>query len=109
METKIIAGIRGWEARSEIPLDDGLRVLVISTHKVDGGKLMTWARGWKLTNTGHLMTEMFSDFKKCIYSERARCTHAAVDRQQTAALAQALEIKAEAEAFYKAKDGGVAA
>lgn len=97
METFVRKGRDGWEAKSEIQLDND-RVLSIKTSKGAYGGLTTWA-GVSVRDGNFLTHIMYQDFSKTIIkSNPSRVTAKVVEAQH--ALINLDEVLAMVEQHY---------
>lgn len=96
-------GYHGWEATTQIDLQDGyaLRILTMKRH---GGMLVTTASRVKLEEGGGFSHFPMDDFSQVIISRKVRVTSGAVQLQHDNALEQVSEIKARMVAFYASKE-----
>ena len=95
-------GRDGWEAKSTIGLGVANRVLVISTHKSNGGVVTT--NSVMTDNDGYLSCILFEDFSKRTMHKGVRCTEKTVTELHAQALAVSDLTMSEAAAFYAKKD-----
>jgi hypothetical protein len=96
-------GFYGWEATTQIDLQDGY-ALRIKTMKRNGGMLATTASRVKLEEGGGFSSFPMDDFSQVIISQKVRVTSGAVKLQHDTALEQVSEIKARMVAFYASKE-----
>lgn len=107
METKVIKGRDGWEAKTTFEMGVGNRVLIISTHKTPGG-IVTSA----IVHTrdgDFLVWDMFGDFMHRVTFQGTRCTEKSVRDMHQSYLNNINQIIANAFAHYAAKEEKVAA
>lgn len=104
---RIGKGRDGWEAKSTIGLGSHNRVLIITTHKSDGG-VVTQATVNTDQGGGILMWEMFGDYSKRTMHKGVRCTEKTVRELHAQALAVSDLTMSEAAAHYAKKDAVVA-
>lgn len=90
-----------WEAKDEIELGAD-RVLVVSTHKVSSGQLVTTATVHK-HDGGFLSHMMFSDFSQRMMTADVRCSEKTVTAQHIECMMKLDELKSAVTAWY-AKD-----
>lgn len=110
-KTRITKGRDGWEANTTIPLDGdesraiavGERFLKVSTHKRDGGRLVTTASVATKTDIGYQFA-MFQDYMKTVSQSKSRCTDKNVEVQHCGVLNDMDFILADVRAYYAAKE-----
>mgnify|MGYP001022612851 CR=1 FL=1 len=102
MATTISKGRDGWDAETVIDLETKNRVLIITTHKVNGGVANRATVNTK--KDGFLSWDLFGDFSKRTVFKGTRCTEKTVRALHQQALDAVEQIKAEAAAFYQVKD-----
>jgi hypothetical protein len=93
--------MRGWQAETKVDtpdLGEG-RFLKLSTHKVDGGGLVTTATVCTKTDGGYSFV-MFQDYSKAVTRSKSRCTDKNVEIQHTAALNDLEFILTDARIHY---------
>lgn len=96
-------GRDGWDARSTLGMGLHNRVLVITTHKTQGG-MVTQATVNTDNGNGFLVWEMFGDFSKRTVHKGVRCTEKTVRELHAQALAVSDITMSEAAAFYAKKE-----
>lgn len=101
--SKISKGFHGWQAVTQIKLEDGY-VLELFTMKRYSGLLVTTAGRKKLNNDGIGTSWIPSeDYSEVVCSEKVRVTQSAVKAQHEDALADVREIKDRMYAHYSNK------
>ena len=102
MSTVIQKGREGWEAKTHIKMGIKNRVLVIHTHKTQGGMVTS---NTMMTETGgYLSYVMFGDFNSRVQYKGVRCTEKTVRDLHQQALDVSDLTMSTAAAFYVKKE-----
>jgi len=97
--TTICKDIRGaWRAEDTVDLA-AERVLIITTHKVSDGSIVTRA-SVSVRDGAFLSHRMYRDFSQCIKISRDRCTAKVVSAQHADAVAKLPELQEAVTAWY---------
>jgi hypothetical protein len=107
MQYRIYKSVDGWKARSHFPFGEN-QELEIRTSKRHAGIVAAYASVSRVKD-GFKTFMVFSDYSKIVEQSGAkRITEDAVRAVHELALKRIDEIKADAEAFYAAKQGDAA-
>lgn len=99
----VYKGMDGWRAKSSFPFGDGSQELEISTYKRSKGMVASIASVSRVSG-GFKTFAVFSDFSKIMNQAVVpKITQDVIRKMHEETLNRIDGIKAEAEAFYKAK------
>lgn len=95
-------GDKSWTAKSfeSFTLNGKLARLEVETSKASDGRLSTSASVGFVTDSGSVITALYSDFYKLLDVSKTRCTEKAVFDQQSKAVANWGALKLEVINYY---------
>jgi hypothetical protein len=102
MTTRISKGRDGWEANTQMDMQEANRVLIVTTRKMTGG-MVTRAMVNTDSGSGFLSWNLFGDFSTRTQYKGVRCTEKTVRDLHQQALAAIEQTLAAARAHYQAK------
>jgi hypothetical protein len=108
MTTRISKGRDGWEANTQLDMQEANRVLIVTTRKMTGG-MVTRAMVNTDSGDGFLSWNLFGDYSSRTVYKGARATEKTVTELHQIALDGVEQTLAAALAHYAAKEMKVAA